>query len=62
MNSPNKKASGQSRRFEPMLLLVIGIPLLTLIAGIVTLAIAFDAPAETSHAPQDVHFKSVPLK
>ncbi len=51
-----------TKRFEPMLLLVLGIPLLTIIAGIITLMIAFDTPAEIKRPPVPTHFKEIPLQ
>jgi len=62
MNPINAPKQPIKKRFEPMLLLVIGIPLLTVIAGIITLFIAFDAPSEIKRAPSEVHFKEIPLK
>jgi hypothetical protein len=42
-----EKTAPIKRRFEPMLLLVIGIPVATVLAGIYTIFVAFDAqPAQ----------------
>lgn len=51
------------KRFEPMLLLVIGIPAATVIAGVYTLMLALadpDAGAAPSSAPTTI--KGVPLR
>lgn len=51
-----------ARRFEPMLLLVIGIPLLTVIGGIFTIYLAFNGPHESAIAKPEPNFKGVPLR
>ncbi len=50
------------RQFEPMLLLVIGIPLLTVIGGIFTIFLAFNGPHESAIAKPEPNFKGVPLR
>jgi hypothetical protein len=57
-----EKSLPLKRRFEPILLLVIGIPLATVLAGIYTIFLAFDAqPAQLlPKTATTVH--GVPLK
>ena len=49
-------------RFEPMLMLVVGIPLLTVIGGIFTIYLAFNGPHESAIAKPEPNFKGVPLR
>ena len=55
-------AAKPTRRFEPMLLLVIGIPALTVIGGIFTIYLAFNGPHESAIAKPEPNFKGVPLR
>ena len=55
-------AATPKRRFEPMLLLVIGIPALTVIGGIFTIYLAFNGPHESAIAKPEPNFKGVPLR
>ena len=55
-------AATRTRRFEPMLLLVIGIPALTVIGGIFTIYLAFNGPHESAIAKPEPNFKGVPLR
>ena len=55
-------AATPTRRFEPMLLLVIGIPALTVIGGIFTIYLAFNGPHESAIAKPEPNFKGVPLR
>ena len=55
-------AKPPKRRFEPMLLLVVGIPALTVIGGIFTIYLAFNGPHESAIAKPEPNFKGVPLR
>ena len=55
-------ANCKKARFEPMLLLVIGIPALTVLGGIYTMYLAFNGPQELSAAKPEPSFKDVPLR
>ena len=55
-------ASRKKTRFEPMLLLVIGIPALTILGGIYTMYLAFNGPQELSPTKVEPSFKGVPLR
>lgn len=50
------------KRFEPMLLLVIGIPALTVLGGIYTMYLAFTGPENLIPAKVEPSFKDVPLR
>lgn len=58
----NPTASRKKSRFEPMLLLVIGIPALTVLGGIYTMYLAFNGPQELSPTKVEPSFKGVPLR
>lgn len=58
MNNP----ANPKKRFEPMLLLVIGIPALTVLAGIYTMYLAFNGPENLTPAKPEPTFKGVPLR
>jgi hypothetical protein len=60
MKAPVKTPA--KRRFEPMLLLVIGIPLLTVIAGAYTMVLAFNGPHESAVVKPEPNFKGMPLR
>ena len=55
-------AAANERRFEPMLLLVIGIPLLTVIGGMFTMYLAFNGPHDSAIIKPEPNFKGVPLR
>ena len=55
-------ASRKKARFEPMLLLVIGIPALTILGGVYTMYLAFNGPQELSPTKVEPSFKGVPLR
>jgi hypothetical protein len=57
-----EKALPSKRRFEPMLLLVIAIPVATVIAGIYTLFLAFNAQPEPRLAKSVPMVHGVPLQ
>ncbi len=50
------------KSFEPMLLLVIGIPALTVLGGIYTMYLAFTGPENLIPAKVEPTFKDVPLR
>jgi hypothetical protein len=50
------------KRFEPMLLLVIGIPAATVVAGFYTLFLAFAVPADNVAADKPTVMRGVPLE
>ncbi|GEM_PF-1267308 len=56
------KVSRVKARFEPMLLLVIGIPALTVLGGIYTMYLAFNGPENLTPAKPEPTFKGVPLR
>ena len=56
------KKSRVKARFEPMLLLVIGIPALTVLGGIYTMYLAFTGPENLIPAKVEPTFKDVPLR
>ncbi len=58
----SRKGTKVPRQFEPMLLLVIGIPLLTVIGGIFTMYLAFNGPHESAIAKPEPNFKGVPFR
>ena len=55
-------AAANKRRYEPMLLLVIGIPLLTVFGGIFTMYLAFNGPHDSAITKPEPNFKGVPLR
>ena len=62
MNLTRTKILPTKRPFEPMLLLVIGIPLLTIIGGIFTIYLAFNGAQESAVTKPEPNFKGVPLR
>jgi hypothetical protein len=67
LRAADRASAARPRRFEPMLLLVVGIPSLTVLGGIFTLYLAFNGPHELAQrnganvAPEP-NFKGVPLR
>lgn len=52
----------EKKRFEPMLLLVIGIPAATVLAGFYTLFLAFSVPADNVAQDKPTVMRGLPLE